>query len=205
MEDVYRFEIRQWYLEKKKLGILPSNLLIPTIGRLKKECLLQLQHEYLKTDLPAFKSFFEQYNEESINLEKCHYFSPDKFRALVSYLRNDNIKTDIKNIELLAILIDFKPRPYQKFLFELQKQKAGDNPYIFEREHGKELFFKQELNTVSRFALDVLSLTNNNHESKGENVEIIIGGSKLCIEYPSGARIWVDRNEIDLISRLVRI
>lgn len=205
MEDVYRFEVRQLYLEKKKLGILPSNLLLPTTGRLKRECLRQLQYEYPITDIPAYKSFFGQYKEENIDIEKCHYFSVDKFRALVSYLRNDDIKTDIKNIELLAILINFKPRPYQKFLIELQKQKVGDNPYIFEREHGKELFFKQELNPVPSFALDIISLAANHKESKGEKVDIIMEDSKLCIEYPSGARIWVDRNEIDLISRLVKI
>ncbi|MCH5718550.1 hypothetical protein [Niabella hibiscisoli] len=40
-------------------------------------------------------------------------FSIDKFRPLVKYIKEPDIETAFKNVELLAWLINFEPRPLE--------------------------------------------------------------------------------------------
>jgi hypothetical protein len=101
------------YQTKLKAGELSTNILLPKPAKLKEECLLVCQERYLKKDEKLFRSFFEPREDKAGYMSAINGADIDKFRPLCNFLKDGNIKTSERNIELLAWLIDFEPRPYQ--------------------------------------------------------------------------------------------
>lgn len=60
------------------------------------------------------RSFLEKPDNEDISESAIRRFDPDKFKPLNNFLKKGT-NTDLKNIELLAWLIDFRPRPYSNY------------------------------------------------------------------------------------------
>lgn len=103
------------YRDMLRAGVLSSNLMSPSPGNLKRECLLVFYTRYMESDNAILKNFFMPYDER-IDLDRMmKIFDIDRFRPLANYLRGRIDKTEIKNIDLLAWLIDFQPRPYGAF------------------------------------------------------------------------------------------
>jgi hypothetical protein len=102
---------------------------------LKNECVATFDRRYLKKDDIALKSFFDPRDETEeayrLAISKC---DTDKFRPLNTVLKKGRGKTDRKNIELLAWLIDFEPRPYATWLKD-PVRKGGKTHQ--EDEHGE--------------------------------------------------------------------
>jgi len=102
------------YQKKKNDGELPRNLLLSTPANLKKECMQVFPNRYSDRDKETFASLFEPANDAGEYLQKVRKASPDKFKPLDLFLKKDTKSgTSEKNIELLAWLIDFEPRPYR--------------------------------------------------------------------------------------------
>jgi len=102
------------YQKKKNEGKLPRNLLLSTPANLKKECMQVFPDRYSDRDMETFSSLFEPANNAGEYLQKIRKASPDKFKPLDLFLKKDTKSgTSDKNIELLAWLIDFEPRPYR--------------------------------------------------------------------------------------------
>jgi hypothetical protein len=102
------------YKRLRDKGDLPSNLKRPTPAKLKNECLFVLSDKDRNSekDIDTLRSFFgpkKDLNEYSHAIKK---FGTDKCRPLNKFLKKGEGNTDDKNIELLALLIDFKPRPF---------------------------------------------------------------------------------------------
>src|SRR5215217_2769947 len=108
----YKKKIISSYHEKKERGLLSHNLEKPTPAKLRDECLIVFSTRYLKKDDKTLRLFFNSGNESSDYRDSIKRFDPDRLRPLVTFLRNNSIGTDDRNIELLAWLIDFDERPY---------------------------------------------------------------------------------------------
>jgi hypothetical protein len=101
------------YQRKMAANALSLNLIRPTSARLKAECLSACDERYLRKDEKALKAFFGQGSERVSCLQAIGRCETDRFKPLVNFLRKPTIKTEDKNIELLAWLIDFEHRPYE--------------------------------------------------------------------------------------------
>lgn len=91
----------------------PSALKQPTPASIRKECLIVYEERPDKKDEPILRSFFGPADENKSYLTPIENFQTDGFRAFTNYLKGRSSKTDDKNVELLAWLINFSHRPYR--------------------------------------------------------------------------------------------
>ncbi|MFZ6024054.1 MAG: hypothetical protein ACOYVG_06320 [Bacteroidota bacterium] len=85
----------------------------PTPASIRKECLTLYKERPEKKDEPILRSFFGPLPENKSFLASIENFPTDGFRAFSNYLKGKAIKTDDKNVELLAWLINFPHRPFR--------------------------------------------------------------------------------------------
>jgi len=109
----YQAAVLQSYLEKKGANQLSLNLIHSTAAKLRNECEVVAVKRYLKKDENTIRSFFGQQDDLTGYVRAIKKFDPEKFKPLDSFLKGNIKNTDQKNIELLAWLIDFEPRPYR--------------------------------------------------------------------------------------------
>ena len=182
MED-YKKAVLHLYEKRKDSGELSLNLLYPTAARLRNECLVRFKHGCSRMDYNLLKSFFERPHNEEIRISTIRTFDPDKFKPLSNFL-NKRLKTADKNIELLAWLIDFQPRPYLHFAnkWNSRKETTSDNTLdiIQQKESNKNRVYKKNWKEV------------NNKKP-------------ILLEYPSGVRVWVDSSDLTLIEKLIKL
>lgn len=127
--EQYRADIWQFYQNKKKSGELSLNLKHPTAAKLRNECLLLFRKGLDRADYRTLRSFLGRPDNEEIYESAIRRFDPDKFKPLNNFLRKGT-NTDEKNIELLAWLIDFQPRPYSNYRLTPSNIKEISSPYI---------------------------------------------------------------------------
>ncbi|WP_276090309.1 hypothetical protein [Pedobacter sp. JY14-1] len=108
----YKKDVFLAYQAKKKKGLLSTNLTAPTPGKLKDECVLVYKERFLEKDEEFIKRFFNSGVKCEDYSRKIQKHPTDKFRPLVTYLKNRTGSTEDRNIEMLAWLIDFENRPY---------------------------------------------------------------------------------------------
>lgn len=113
MFDDYKGSVLNAFEEMKKNGFLPSALMEPTSSKLKKECLDFFMVRYTPKDYEVFKSIFGHRNSAEEYYLNIKTSNTDKFKPLRNFLKGETDVTHDRNIELLAWLIDFQPRPYQ--------------------------------------------------------------------------------------------
>ncbi|MES2274972.1 MAG: hypothetical protein V4592_03040 [Bacteroidota bacterium] len=112
--EQYRADIWQFYQDRKSSGELSLNLKHPTAAKLRNECLLLFRKGLDRADYRTLRSFLCRPDNEEIYESAIKQFDPDKFKPLNNFLKKGT-NTDEKNIELLAWLIDFRPRPYSNY------------------------------------------------------------------------------------------
>jgi hypothetical protein len=115
MFEDYPDQVLATYLMKKKDGALSRYLNNPTTANLKRECLSVYDKRYTPEDDNILSLFFnidEITNDFRKNILDV---SVGSFRALSNHLKGSQAKTHERNTELLAWLIDFKPRPSIRF------------------------------------------------------------------------------------------
>lgn len=109
----YRKEVIDAYNAKKAAGQVPLGLIEPTPAGLRDECLDRYKEAHSQKDEESLKIFFGSKGDAADYHRLIETTDIDKFRPLVNFLDNLCINTRNKNIELLAYLIDFEPRPFR--------------------------------------------------------------------------------------------
>ncbi|MBV4359924.1 hypothetical protein [Pinibacter aurantiacus] len=101
------------YQQKKLANAIPLNLMYPTSAKIKAECMAACELRFNKKDEKSLKTFFGQYDGKAGCLKAIAKCATDKFKPLANFLKAATADTAIKNIELLAWLIDFRLRPFE--------------------------------------------------------------------------------------------
>ena len=137
MNTHYQKRVLQTYHEKRADNKLSLNLIHSTPAKLRKECMEVFKTRYKKKDEEILKMFFGARDDEAGYIYAIRKFETDKFRPLDNFLKENTSDPDEKNIELLAWLIDFQPRPFQ-WNYDYNKEysatevrieiKEGNNP-----------------------------------------------------------------------------
>ncbi len=109
----YKNAIQQHY-EINKNDDITGILLNPTPAQLRNYCSLIFDKGLTPKDEEVFRNFFETKNGESLKkaIDNCN---TDKFKTIISFLKEKRDSEISLRVELAAVLIDFKPRPYNKF------------------------------------------------------------------------------------------
>lgn len=100
------------YKKKQMTNELSRLLAQPTSSKIKKECLAVCKGRYEKKDEQVLNTFFRHAEQDKSLWLVIKGFDADKFKPLDNFLKGVTEKTDEKNIELLAWLINFQHRPY---------------------------------------------------------------------------------------------
>lgn len=109
----YKNAIQEYY-EIKKNDDITGILLNPTPAQLRTYCSLLYDNGLIPKDEEVFRSFFETKSGELLkkSIDNCNI---DKFRTIISFLKEKRDTEINLRVELCAVLIDFNPRPYNKY------------------------------------------------------------------------------------------
>lgn len=108
----YQAQVLLDYQKKKAAHTLSANLTRPTPARIKAECQAVGHERYLQKDEKVLRLFVKPQEDRAAYRQAVRLADTDMFKPLSNFLKDNNIKTTDKNVELLAWLIDFEPRPY---------------------------------------------------------------------------------------------
>lgn len=110
--EEYKKAIRAKY-EVEKTEIYSSFLLNPSRAQLRKLCVERFKENLNSDDLRSFKLFFGfEFAYDNLNKLKLH---TDKFRPIETFFKAETDLTDIEGLNIAAILVNFNPRPFNKF------------------------------------------------------------------------------------------
>lgn len=112
--DEYTAAIKARY-EEVKVGVYSSYLLQPTPAQLRNLCVLLLDQGVNKADERIFTLFFQVKEGENLR-RSIENFDVDKFKAIKNFLLGKNAKTNSNSLNLIAVVVNFQPRPYSKFI-----------------------------------------------------------------------------------------
>jgi hypothetical protein len=108
----YQSLVLNSYKRKLATDDLSPLLKQPSPANLRDECIAMCKAGYVPKDERALRAFFGKHGDKAEYLEAIDHFDINKFKALQKFLLGESNSTDIKNIELLAWLIDFPERPF---------------------------------------------------------------------------------------------
>lgn len=221
MIEKYKSEVIEFYELKRDAGQLSPNLTNITPAKIRKEVFALLGACTNSSDVRMLKEFFELPFQKQLSDIPFRKWDIDKFRPLCTFLKK-RINTRDKNIELLAWLIDFQPRPFSNY-WRTFKGKSGSISELLITESGviKENTYKRsdQILGIAEIKKESYSQFGNEfaHSTKDTTVQsqthgfsnVItnnsIVGKQITLEYPSGVKLSVDASDINLIAKLVRL
>lgn len=110
----YKELVVKSYKEKLAGRGLSNNLSDPKPAKLRDECLFAYTSRYDKErDSKTLEAFFGKPDENGDYHSVIYNFEVSRFKPLAQFLRDMNREPNTRNIELLAWLIDYQPRPYR--------------------------------------------------------------------------------------------
>jgi hypothetical protein len=166
--EAYKMAIKTKY-EEVKTGEFSNFLLNPSPAELKILCLLLWDNGISKQDQKIVDVFFGL-NDASEKRKQIELFNVDKLKPIGNFLKGKTETTRVANLDLVAFLVDFHPRPYRKFrtgqeIVKLTADYSISESSIKEKNRGIEVEksgvvfedFKKRI-VSKRIALIVLSL-----------------------------------------------
>jgi hypothetical protein len=112
----YRAAVLRDYEQRKAASELSLELVHPTSTNLKEEAAKVCQRRFKKSDENVLVNFFKQQQDVSEYVRAITKIDEGCFRPLRNFLRGKTADPEERQVELLAWLTDFKPRPYQEYL-----------------------------------------------------------------------------------------
>lgn len=112
MFDQYRACVLRTYENMRAANQLPDKLKFPTTKKIKAAC-LESCARYQRRDEKALGDFFGYQADIGAYQARIESCDNDKFKSIYQLLRGEIKKTEEKNIELLAWLIEFEQRPHE--------------------------------------------------------------------------------------------
>jgi hypothetical protein len=120
----YRNAIKAKY-EVEKSGDFHGFLDNPSPAQLRELCLLKFDNGLNKIDEGIFRIYYKVNETDNLRDAIYNYHIP-KFKTIQSFLAEENKKTNIQNLNLMAVLVDFNPRPFNKFTKGSSEEYVND-------------------------------------------------------------------------------
>ncbi len=139
--------------DEAKTGEYSSFLMNPSPAELKILCLLLFDNGMSKQDQEIVAIFFDL-NEESSKRKQMECFDVDKFKPIGNFLKGKTVSTRVVNLDLIAFLVDFNPRPFRKFMIGKEKLKLTADYSINNssiKESKKEIVFEKKKGVLEEY------------------------------------------------------
>jgi hypothetical protein len=139
----YKQEVILAYQKQKNERDLSPNVERSTPGKLRSECIDVFLERYDPKDNPTFRALLKTRGDAPDYLRSLESCDSEIFKTLDNFLKGKTSNTSELNIELLAFLIDFKPRPHRAVdmvkLVQAEKGllKSQNEGLTIEKEHTK--------------------------------------------------------------------
>ncbi len=160
--DDYTLAIKQ-HLEAQKLIDGQSILLKPSPAQLRNFCYAMASDMLSKTDEGVFRNFFNV--SEGDLLKAIDNVDIERFKAVQNFLTSKNQNTNQKNLNLIAVLSDFNPRPFSRFIKEesdfnlkISKIEKPTMPITNDIVAAKKVWFNSNRNKIGVGLLVIISL-----------------------------------------------
>jgi hypothetical protein len=111
--EAYKKSVKAKY-EVEKQGVYSDYLINPSPAKIKNLCGLIFEKNLNQTDLGIFDRFFN-FKEKEDKIKQIAAFDTDKFRPFKNFLVQNTDISQMESLNLMAVLVDFNPRPYLKF------------------------------------------------------------------------------------------
>lgn len=107
----YGKAILQFFKQKVAQGDCSTFLKVLTPGNLKKESIRKLKLPISPKDIKAIQDFSGKYDEAADWVRVFNKSKAEDFKTLANFLKGETEETALENLEFLAWLLDFSPRP----------------------------------------------------------------------------------------------
>ncbi|WP_264520935.1 hypothetical protein [Flavobacterium sp. N1994] len=190
--EAYKKAVKLRY-EEEKNGNYSSFLWQPSRANLRKLCVERLKENPSSDDLNSFKIFigFEFKPENSNKLKD----ETDRFRTIENFLKGSSDSNDVEVINLAAILVDFTPRPYLKFVKSCKDEIDTIGVNFLEKEEPKTVktppvLPEKNLSTKKKLIIGLLGFTAL--FSIGYTAKDLVLPTKECMQWQSDHYVLVD-------------
>ncbi|CAM3774379.1 hypothetical protein FLGE108171_14565 [Flavobacterium gelidilacus] len=157
---------------------LKGFLVKPSPAQLRNLCLLLFEEGLNNNDNVIFESFFSATKEDDLK-KKIENVDIDKFRPIRNLIEGSIESPSIINLEMVAILISFKKRPYKNYSkgYEVEKKnwevKNEISPKTFDEEsiqliHKKSKLKKMMFGGLGLVAISAVGIIGNSYNSKND-------------------------------------
>jgi hypothetical protein len=191
--------VKQQY-EVSKNGRYTSFLLNPSPAQLRNLCILLLENKLSKIDEEIFRVFF-QVAEEVVLRKAIENFDVEKFRAVGNFLKGRSEKTNAVSLNLISVLVDYQPRPFNKYL----KADVHSNSEIVSKEkknsQGIETFFyglveskEDPVKSISLRKLSRIGIIVSLFLASGYSINHAFFSEKQCMQWQKDHYEKVDCN-----------
>jgi hypothetical protein len=130
-ENEYKELVLAAFDREFRANRLPQELVLPTAGTLKAEAIKVCSKRFDPRDEAVLASFIKAEPGAADYLRAIQNCDYQIFRPLSTFLNNRTRATSFRNIQLLAWLIDFKPRPFHPGLIIPADVASEPEPIIF--------------------------------------------------------------------------
>ncbi|TRX21770.1 hypothetical protein FNW25_15655 [Flavobacterium franklandianum] len=210
--DDYKKGIKVKY-EVAKTGEFSGFLLNPSPAELKNLCLLLWDKRSNRLDHEILDRFFE-FDDKSTKQKQIENFEADKLRPISNFLKGKTETTRIVNLDVIAFLVDFNPRPYRKFMSGNKEELTEDvaineivkkEERIVKEDIKKELVFKEfnKKSVSKKIAFAVIPLLVFSSVSYG--VKNIFFPNKNCMVWVENHYEAVEYDKVKNTSKVIHL
>lgn len=196
--EAYKKAVKLRY-EEEKNGYYSSFLLQPSRANLRKLSVEKLKENPSPDDLNSFKIFIGfEFKPENRNKLKDE---TDRFRTIENFLKGSSDSTDVEVINLAAILVDYTPRPFLKFVKGHKGEEVGTRVNVVENEEINTLkttllLPKKKSSPKKKLVMGLLGFTAL--FSIGYTAKDLVLPAKDCMQWQSDHYEMVDcQNKVD--------
>ncbi|GEP52682.1 hypothetical protein FNO01nite_33540 [Flavobacterium noncentrifugens] len=168
--DTYENAIQKFY-ETVKTEDLTGRLKSISPAVLRELCLGLYSAGLNADDLVIFRNFFNV-NEE-IDLRKAiENFDIGRSKSVINFIKNGTSPTDKLRVEMAAILIGYKPRPFKAFSLKLKQSNVLAPPSDLQAgKPGEEITaFQENVNPEAVIKKESAHKPTNEHASEGNTL-----------------------------------
>lgn len=148
----FKEEVLALYQAKKNRQELDDLLVNPSPAKLRDYCLIRLSEGLPPEDIEVFQKFFDPLRREKNLEEAIAKYNTGSLKALQKFALNITQDPEDRVVKLLAILVDYQPRPFRFTYDNLVQDIIKDSPL---EETG--LTIKNDTENISSASNDSLS------------------------------------------------
>jgi len=123
----FKEEVLALYQGKKNRQELDDLLVNPSPAKLRDYCLIRLSEGLPPEDIEVLQKFFDPFKREKSLEEAIATYNPGSLKALQKFILNLTQDPEDRVVKLLAILVDYQPRPF-RFHYDPPPINGPDNP-----------------------------------------------------------------------------